>query len=81
MHSLLCKPLEAAKACSISLVFNNLEHTTLSLPTQGSCGCGCGCDEEFPLQQLVLPQPGAVPVEKVENVRPQENRTGHVMRR
>ena len=61
---------------------NTLESfTLLSLPTQGSCGCGCGCDEEFPLTQLVLPQPGAVPVEKVENVRPQENRTGHVMRR
>jgi len=61
---------------------NTLESfTLLSLPTQGSCGCGCGCDEEFPLTQLVLPQPGAVPVEKVENVRPQENRTGHVTRR
>jgi len=61
---------------------NTLESfTLLSLPTQGSCGCGCGCDEEFPLTQLVLPQPGAVPAGEAENVRPQENRTGHVTRR
>jgi hypothetical protein len=61
---------------------NTLESfTLLSLPTQGSCGCGCGCDEEFSLTQLVLPQPGAVPAGEAENVRPQENRTGHVTRR
>ena len=59
---------------------NTLESfTLLSLPTQGSCGCGC--DEGFPLTQLVLPQPGAMPVGEAESVRPQENRTGHVTRR
>jgi len=58
---------------------HTLESLTLLTPTtQGICGCGCGCDERFPLQQLVLPPPGAVPAGEAESIRPRENRTGHM---
>jgi DNA-binding transcriptional MerR regulator len=52
---------------------NTLESLTLLTPTtQGSCGCGCGCDDEFPLQQLVLPQPGPGLAREAESVRPRK---------
>ena len=36
-----------------------LESFTVLTTTQGSCGCGCGCND-FPLAQLIPPQPSPV---------------------